>query len=406
MADLDLALDSAFEESEPKTPSLDPPNRSADSPKRKLFVLLQSFVLIVLCYQVLFSERSFLNAEDKPFVVVGLMLFMLGVFFVPARIWERTWPVVGLVLGDTVITIAVFYLSGNTGSALYVFYFLVMLITAFGPTPKQMIGLSVALCATYGVMLYVDSQQSGALSQGHLLGLTVLLATAIFYGSMTETLRKERQKQADLREQITTLKRIEEELKTQSGVDWLTGLANRRRFDEVFQQEWGRARRDATPLSLLMIDIDHFKTFNDTYGHQAGDDCLRQVARAIGESAKRHGDVAARYGGEEFVIVLPKTDAKNAVVVAETMRAKIEATRISHDGSQIPERVTISLGVAAMTPTQDTEPFALITFADQALYQAKRDGRNRVISTGDMVRGPSQDPRAEVREQGGAPGRT
>ena len=404
MVDLDLALDSAFAESEPKPPSVDPQNRSADPQKRKLFVVLQSFVLIVLCYQVLFSEASFLSAEDKPLVVVGLMLLMLGVFFVPARIWERTWAVVGLVLGDTAVTIAVFYLSGHTGSALYVFYFLVMLITAFGPSMKQMIGLSVILCATYGVMLYLDSQQSGSLSQGHLLGLTVLLATAIFYGSMTETLRKAQQKQADLLDEITTLKRIEEELKTQSGVDWLTGLANRRRFDAVFQQEWGRARRDATPLSLLMLDIDHFKTFNDTYGHQAGDDCLQQVARAIGESAKRHGDLAARYGGEEFVVVLPKTDAKNAAAVAETMRAKIAATRISHDGSQIPERVTISLGVAAMTPTQDTEAFALITFADQALYKAKREGRNRVISTGDMVLGSSVD--AEVPEKGGAPGRT
>ncbi len=374
MADLDLALDSSFAESEPKTPSVDPKSRLQ-------FVLLQTLVVIVLCYQLLFSPDSFLGAEDKPLAVVGLMLFMLGVFFVPARIWERGWPVVGLVLGDTAITTAVFYLSGNTSSALYISYFLVMLIGAYAPSLRQMIGLSLILCATYGVILYLDSQQSGSLSEGRLLGLTVLLTTAIFYGATTETVRKERQKQAGLFEQIAALKRIEEELKAQSVTDWLTALPNRRRFDEVFQQEWGRARRDAAPLALLMIDIDHFKEFNDTYGHQAGDDCLQQVACVIGASVNRHGDLAARYGGEEFVVVLPKTDAKNAVLVAETMRAKVEALNIPHINSRVIDHVTISLGVAAVTPTLDTDPFVLLTFADQALYQAKRNGRNRVISS-------------------------
>ncbi len=354
----------------------------SDTGQRKQFVLLHTLVIIVLCYQLLFSEDKLLSAEVKEFAVSGLMLFLLGVFFLPARMWERGWPVVTLVLGDTAVGAAVLYLSGNTGSALYISYFLVMLIAAFAPTLKQMIGLSVILCAAYGTVLYLDSLETGLLSEGRLIGLTVLLMTSIFYGATTETVRKEKQRLAGLLVEITALKQLEEELKDQSGVDWLTALANRRRFDELFTQEWGRTRREGAPLAVLMMDIDDFKAFNDTYGHQAGDHCLQRVARAIKGTVCRPGDVVARYGGEEFVVLLPKTDAKNAAMVAESMRANVEALNIPHINSRVTDRVTVSTGVAALIPTQDAEPGALINFADQALYQAKREGRNRVISNG------------------------
>ena len=354
----------------------------ADARDRLQFILLQTLVTIVLCYQVLFSQESFLSAEVKELIVLGLLLFIAGVMFLPARLWENGWPVVGLVLGDTAITTAIIYLSGNAGSSLYLTYFLVMLIGAFAPNLKQMIGLSVILCAAYGALLYLDSLDTGSLSEGRLLGITVLLIMAVFYGATTETMRRERQKKAGLLEQINMLKRIEAELQTQSGQDWLTGLANRRRFDEVFQDEWGRARRDETSLGVLMIDIDYFKQFNDTYGHQAGDTCLQQVAKAISGVVHRPGDIPARYGGEEFVVVLPKTDAAGAALVAEKMRAKVEALRIPHANSRASNRVTISVGAAAVVPPEKGEPATLIAAADQALYQAKREGRNRVRSHG------------------------
>jgi diguanylate cyclase (GGDEF)-like protein len=353
-----------------------------DARDRLQFVLLQTLVTIVLCYQVLFSQESFLSSEVKEFIILGLLLFIAGVMFLPARLWESGWPIVGLVLGDTAMTTAIIYLSGNAGSSLYLTYFLVMLIGAFAPNLKQMIGLSVILCAAYGAVLYLDSLESGSLSEGRLLGITVLLIMAVFYGATTETVRRERQKKASLLEQINTLKRIEAELQTQSGQDWLTGLANRRRFDEIIQQEWGRARRDEASLAVLMIDIDYFKPYNDTYGHQAGDACLQQVAKAIAEVVHRPGDLPARYGGEEFVVVLPKTDAAGAARVAEKMRAAVEALNLKHVGSRASDRVTISVGVAAVVPPEKSEPATLIAAADQALYRAKREGRNLVRSQG------------------------
>ncbi len=370
-------------------PALAAPGLAAaftDARGRLQFVLLQTLVTIVLCYQVLFSQESFLSAEVKEFIVLGLLLFIAGVLFLPARLWESGWPVVGLVLGDTAVTTAIIYLSGNAGSSLYLTYFLVMLIGAFAPSLKQMIGLSVILCAAYGAVLYLDSLETDSLSEGRLLGITVLLIMAVFYGATTETVRREQQKKADLLAQVNMLKRIEAELQTQSGQDWLTGLANRRRFDEMFQQEWNRARRDEASLGVLMLDIDYFKQFNDTYGHQAGDNCLQRVAKAIDGVVHRPGDLPARYGGEEFVVVLPQTDAAGAANVAEKMRAQVAALRIPHANSRASDRVTISVGAAAMIPTEKGEPATLIAAADQALYLAKREGRDQVrIHGGESV---------------------
>jgi two-component system chemotaxis family response regulator WspR len=161
-----------------------------------------------------------------------------------------------------------------------------------------------------------------------------------------------------------------------SALDGLTGIANRRRFDDSLDAEWRRARRDKTPLSLILIDIDHFKRYNDHYGHLGGDDCLRQVARALAGVVHRPGDVVARYGGEEFVILLPATDADGAATVAETLRAVIETLRIPHARSDTADCVTISLGSATVFADGDGQQ-ALIAAADGALYEAKKQGRNR-----------------------------
>jgi len=164
-----------------------------------------------------------------------------------------------------------------------------------------------------------------------------------------------------------------------SAVDELTGIANRRRFDEFFNEEWRRAARNGSSLSLIMADVDYFKAFNDTQGHQAGDGCLQRVAGALNRGVSRPGDLVARYGGEEFAVVLPNTSVEGAKHLAESLRAAVEGLDISHAVSAFGERVTISLGVAAIVPTRDTNLLDLITAADLALYQAKHDGRNRVV---------------------------
>lgn len=163
-----------------------------------------------------------------------------------------------------------------------------------------------------------------------------------------------------------------------TAIDGLTQIANRRSLDMTLTTEWQRAMRKGEPLGVVMIDVDHFKLFNDTYGHQAGDHCLQGVAGTLKDFARRPGDLAARYGGEEFVLVLTNNTAAQAQGVAERVRDKILALAIPHQCSSHGS-VTASFGVASIVPTAQMNPEALLLAADQALYKAKESGRNRVV---------------------------
>lgn len=173
-------------------------------------------------------------------------------------------------------------------------------------------------------------------------------------------------------------------------LDSLTGIANRRHFDDVLDLEWRRACRTGTMLSLIMIDVDFFKAFNDAYGHQCGDDCLILLASILRNTLNRPADMAARYGGEEFVILLPETSAEGASDLAESMRAKVEALEIAHEGSRADKVVTISLGVMTGHPTKGFSAAAFVAGADGALYDAKEQGRNRVVTSRDPMYGPEK----------------
>ena len=161
-------------------------------------------------------------------------------------------------------------------------------------------------------------------------------------------------------------------------IDGLTDIPNRRRFDEVLADEWRRAKRSSTSLSLAMIDIDFFKQYNDTYGHAVGDTCLRQVAQALSGVEKRPGDFIARYGGEEFAVILPESTADKASAVVSRMRDSIWDLKIPHEGSKIHDRLTVSIGLASMVPHGDNSPELLVQSADRMLYSAKKNGRNRI----------------------------
>ena len=163
-----------------------------------------------------------------------------------------------------------------------------------------------------------------------------------------------------------------------SAIDTLTQIANRGRFDAVLRQEWRRASRDEATLSLVFCDIDYFKPFNDTYGHQMGDECLVRVAQAMEEALNRPADLVARYGGEEFVALLVDTDAEGARLVAERMRERVLALGIEHGSSSAAACLTVSLGVATVRPEAGLRPEDLVSRADRALYAAKQGGRNRV----------------------------
>jgi two-component system, chemotaxis family, response regulator WspR len=169
-----------------------------------------------------------------------------------------------------------------------------------------------------------------------------------------------------------------EELRRISFLDGLTGIANRRYFDEFLEREWHRAKRGKTSLALLMLDVDCFKNYNDTYGHLAGDECLKKIATLLKATMKRPTDLAVRYGGEEFAVVLPDTNVEGARIVGEKIRRGVEQLGISHKNSSISKVVTISIGIATMSVIDGGEPITMIADADNALYQAKQCGRNQI----------------------------
>lgn len=164
-------------------------------------------------------------------------------------------------------------------------------------------------------------------------------------------------------------------------LDGLTGIPNRRRFDEALEEEWLRSRREKQPLSLIMADIDVFKAFNDLYGHGAGDVCLTRVAAILEQTVARPGDLVARYGGEEFVMLLPNTDLAGAKRVADRFRSQVEAMRQPHAASRAAEWLTVSVGFASVPGTDSSNAASLLAHADRMLYRAKKEGGNRTCGS-------------------------
>jgi diguanylate cyclase (GGDEF)-like protein len=175
------------------------------------------------------------------------------------------------------------------------------------------------------------------------------------------------------------LQEANEILSRLSMIDGLTGVSNRRRFDEFLGEEWKRGLRTEQPLALIMADIDHFKAFNDHYGHLAGDDGLKRVARALNGVLKRPADLLARYGGEEFAAILPATNTTGAQAIGEAMRTAVQDLGLPHGFSTAGTVVTVSIGIAAAVPRMGLTAAMLIAAADRALYEAKAGGRNRIV---------------------------
>jgi len=190
--------------------------------------------------------------------------------------------------------------------------------------------------------------------------------------------------------ELLKLKEVNLHLESLSFHDGLTGIPNRRNFDESIKVNWKNAFREQQPLSLIMIDIDYFKVYNDNYGHLPGDYCLILVAKTLVSNIERPIDLVARYGGEEFIAVLPNTDKTGALFVAERMRKSIEKLAIKHEHSSIADCVTISLGVADIIPQPSDSIADFIRSVDNALYLAKQEGRNRVSYEGNLKIKPKQ----------------
>lgn len=205
------------------------------------------------------------------------------------------------------------------------------------------------------------------------------LIARIRYHSQSFIYQKQRDEAFQaLQESQRRLAEANMELQRLSSLDGLTGIPNRRRFDEYLAHEWKMAIRHNTAISLIMMDIDFFKMYNDHYGHQGGDDCLKTVAKILERSVLRETDIVARYGGEEFAAILPDSGRKAAHEIAEAMRSCIQERQIPHEKSQVSKFVSISIGIATAMPVRGTDAEALIAAADQALYKAKEMGRNQI----------------------------
>ncbi len=228
----------------------------------------------------------------------------------------------------------------------------------------EMIVLAFALADRFAVMRREKMRAQGALLQAQ--------------RKLVETLQaSEHELELRVAQRTDELQELNSRLETLSLTDALTGIANRRHFDEVLQQEWQRAQRTGEPLALAILDVDWFKRYNDHYGHPAGDACLQRIAQVLASTVGRSSDLVARYGGEEFVFLVPLTDASGAQGIAQRLVQAIETLDLPHELSTF-GRVTVSIGVAAMTPGQDDVPETLLRRADEALYEAKKAGRNRV----------------------------
>ena len=216
----------------------------------------------------------------------------------------------------------------------------------------------------------LDDQES--VDRAFAVGATDYVTKPIHLAVLRQRVRRLIQ-QSQLYQQLEIANR---ELHRLATLDGLTGVANRRRFDEYLDAEWRHLAREKLPLSLILCDIDFFKRYNDTYGHQAGDACLRRVADALRYCAKRSVDLVARYGGEEFAVIMPNTTLMGASQVAEEIWAVVNALEIEHTQSAVSDRVTISSGIACINPALNMSPTVLIAAADAALYKAKAAGRN------------------------------
>lgn len=224
-----------------------------------------------------------------------------------------------------------------------------------------------------------------------LLVLALLLVQSLLIGGLVRSMLGRRRAlralaeergllEQHVHERTVALEAANAQLAALSFTDGLTQLPNRRRFDETLAAEFARHRRSGAPLSLIMLDIDHFKAFNDTYGHVAGDECLREVGAAIAKLVSRSSDLAARFGGEEFAVILPETEAPGAAQLAERLRAGIEGLQIPHANSLVAPVVTVSLGVVTVLPAKLSNALEALSLADALLYQAKSGGRNRVVA--------------------------
>ena len=304
-------------------------------------------------------------------------------YFQPFSLLAMIYVIYGLVLA---------FIRGEEGSAMVLLGFLAIVVTFVNDMLFVSNVIQTGHYISFGLLIFILTQAflisirfSKAYQTIDTQRIKLERTNTAYHSELesrksaeNEVLQRKEHLEELVEERTNELQIANERLNELSRVDGLTGIPNRRRLDEELDREWKRMLRDKHPLSVIMCDIDHFKLFNDCYGHQGGDDCLVRVARAIQTSVNRPGDLASRYGGEEFCIVLPETSNAGAMQIAELVRKNVNGLNIEHKTSPVLGVVTLSLGVATLIPERGSHPGMLVEAADRALYQAKGNGRNRV----------------------------
>ncbi len=335
-----------------------------------------------------YSDPSYLPDNEKVWWVIylaegGVIALLLMLPRLPRlERWYRYYVVAIAIVAVSAITIgtSAFPDSFFNQHSSYVVILVLAIIYGIGGlrlVPAMFACISSAVISVAVIHWYDLWYNWGHFSQYVVMANTVgmLLGYLLEHRDRTmflqsELLELEKRKMDELSQEFNRLSRE----------DALTGLANRRHFNEVFQQEWDRARRDQRPLALVFLDVDHFKPFNDTHGHVEGDKALALVGVALKTVLRRSGDIAARYGGEEFVLLLPGTGLEGAREVALQVARSIRTLAIPHGASSVADHVTVSMGVAAQQPDGDMRGTRLLAAADEAVYAAKEAGRNCIIT--------------------------
>ncbi len=356
---------------------------------RKFLILISIFLAITAVFGII--DRSGLAWRvDLPAVKQVNLPYAGSITYheVSAGIITELQHFVGVALIIYMLLITVrYYRSGNRRRARPLFIALIILFAGIvndACVNGQMLQSVYAVEYAYlGIMLVMTHTLSQEVVEAALMKETLSEREEEIRALNARLELRVKERTDELQQTLEKLFEANQVLETLSTVDGLTGVKNRRYFDEKYAVEWKRARRDRQSLSIVMIDIDHFKKINDRYGHLAGDDYLRAMARTIKGIVKRPADAVARYGGEEFSVILPNTASEGATHVAESLRQAIEKMHISHEGHSV--QATVSIGVAALVPTVNLPPDIIISCADHAMYEAKRKGRNRVCTYADQT---------------------
>ncbi|HEY1406041.1 MAG TPA: diguanylate cyclase, partial [Spirochaetota bacterium] len=357
------------------------------------FLFAADFITITIPVSLflLYVYEIFPGIVGKRLRIVSILpgfIFTACIIIAPARIFVHLLPVMNIttvlscVAGLSVAIIALF--RKHTDALIFILGFLIFSATVANDILYSMYYVNTGHIASFGLCVFLLCQgliislryakiyRSNVELAGRLEAANRLLESAV--SERTVELRKTNE---ELAEKNVFLNKLTDRLERMAYFDELTHIANKRYFNFCFETEWKRAARRTEVFSLIMIDIDFFKKYNDTYGHLAGDECLALVAKTLNESLNRPGDFVARFGGEEFSVLLPGTDLAGAVGVAEKMRKKVSDHSILHEHS--PEgRITISCGIASGTCNDFTSSDDMLVKADEALYSAKDKGRNRV----------------------------